>query len=253
MTTIQYLNIILLNIIAWLLLSYFWSYWTYKLFKPYLWLDSLKMKRIDTLIKKHEKKFKDKNRFYFLWFQLKRINEENIPGCMAELGVYKGHTAKLIHHMNPDRKLYLFDSFTGLPKQIIREDCDGKVRPQTVEFDNTSKEEVVNYINGNSNIEVREGIFPETFEGMENETFSFVHLDADLYQSTLDGLMFFYPRLNPGGCLIVHDYNHNWEGVKKAVDEFSLTIPECFVAMPDMYGSVMIIKNSALSNDDGSF
>jgi len=243
MDTIQYLNIIFLNIIAWLLLSYFWSYWTFKLFKPFLWLDSVKKKMVPKVIKDHEKKFKDKNRFYALWFQLKRINDENIEGSMAEVGVYKGHTAKLIHHMLPDRKLYLFDSFSGLPKQVIREDCDGKIRPQTVKFDNTSKEEVIKYVEGNNNVDVREGIFPETAAGLENESFSFVHLDADLYQSTLDGLTFFYPKLRPGGCLIVHDYNHDWQGVKKAVDEFSLTIPEFFVAMPDMYGSVILIKN----------
>ena len=243
MNTIQYLNIIFLNVIAWLLLSYFWSFWTYKLFKPYMWIESVKKKTVIPVIKNHEKKFKDKNRFYTLWFQLKRIKEEGISGSMAEVGVYKGHTAKLIHHMISDRKLYLFDSFSGLPKQVIREDCDGKVRPQTVKFDNTSKQEVIKYIEGNSNVDVREGIFPETASGLENETFSFVHLDADLYKSTLDGLNFFYPKLSPGGCLIVHDYNHNWDGVKKAVDEFSQNIPEFFVAMPDMYGSVTLIKN----------
>ncbi len=248
MTTYQFLNLILLNIIVWLLLSYFWSYWTYKLFKPYQWLDDLKKKKTPKLIAGHEKKFKDKNRFYALWFQLKRIKEQQVPGSMAELGVYKGHTAKLIHHMAPKRKLYLFDSFSGLPKQVIREDCDGKVRPQTVKFDNTSKEEVIKYVAGNNNVEVREGIFPETASGLENETFAFVHLDADLYQSTMDGLNFFYPKLNPGGCIIVHDYNHNWEGVRKAVDEFSETIPEYFVDMPDMYGSVVLLKNRNTSN-----
>ncbi len=246
MTTYQFLNLILLNIIIWLLLSYFWSYWTYKLFKPYQWLDDLKKKKTSRLIAKHEKKFKDKNRFYTLWFQMRRIEEQHIPGSLAELGVYKGHTAKLIHHMSPQRKLYLFDSFSGLPKQVIREDCDGKVRPQTVKFDNTSKKGVLKYIEGNSNVEVREGIFPETATGLDDETFAFVHLDADLYQSTLDGLNFFYPKLNPGGCIIVHDYNHNWEGVRKAVDEFSETIPEYFVDMPDIYGSVVLIKNRHL-------
>jgi len=243
MTTFQFLNIILLNIIIWLLLSYFWSYWTFKLFKPYAWLEDLKKKKTSKLIARHERKFKDKNRFYMLWFQLKRIKEQDIPGSLAELGVYKGHTSKLIHHMLPDRKLYLFDSFNGFPEQVIREDFDGEERPQTVNFDNTSKEEVLKYVNGNDNVEVREGIFPETAKGLEQETFAFIHLDADLYQSTLDGLKFFYPRLSPGGCIIVHDYNHDWEGVKKAVDEFSETIPEQFADMPDMYGSVLLLKN----------
>ena len=49
--------------------------------------------------------------------------------------------------------------------------------------------------------------------------FSFVHLDVDLYQSTKDGLAWFYPRLNRGGILISHDYS-NADGVRKAFDEF---------------------------------
>jgi O-methyltransferase len=244
MTTFHLLNLIFINIIVWLLLSYFWSYWTYKLFKPFAWLEALKKKNISQLIKQHERKFKDKNRFYSLWLQLERIKRQEISGNLAELGVYKGHTAKLIHHACPDRTLYLFDSFEGLPKQVIREDCDGTVRPQTVHFENTSPAGVINYIDGNEQVLVREGVFPETANGLENESFALVHLDADLYQSTLDGLQFFYPRLTPGGCIIVHDYNHNWEGVTKAVDEFATTVPEVFVEMPDMYGSVVLIKNT---------
>ena len=51
--------------------------------------------------------------------------------------------------------------------------------------------------------------------------FSFVSLDADLYQPILSRLLYsFYPRLAPGGLIFVHDYgSHNWDGCK-AVDEF---------------------------------
>ena len=43
--------------------------------------------------------------------------------------------------------------------------------------------------------------------------------------------------------IIIHDYNHDWEGVKKAVDEFVNTIPEKLVAVADWQGSVMIVKS----------
>ena len=56
-------------------------------------------------------------------------------------------------------------------------------------------------------------------------------------------LAFFYPRLVSGGALLIRDYNHKWEGVKRAVDEFILTIPENYVSVPDMYGSVILVKN----------
>ncbi len=242
MSVFLYLNLIILNIVIWLVLSYFWSQWNFKLFKPFNWLEAKKQKEIPSKIISLERTFKDRNRFYSLWFEINRIKSKNIEGALAEVGVFQGETAKIIHHLLPDRKLILFDSFSGLPKQVIREDCDGTVRPQTVNFGSTSKSEVEKYIQGNNKIEIREGIFPETAKDLNNK-FAFIHLDADLYQSTIDGLNFFYPQLSPGGSILIHDYNHNWDGVKKAVDEFENSIPEEFVHLIDMYGSVLLIKN----------
>lgn len=245
MNIILYINLLIINIVAWLAFSYFWSYWNFKLFKPFQWLELSKQKKVPKVIRQIERKFKDRNRFYSIWFVLEAIKNKNIKGDIAEVGVFKGETAKIIHHLMPERMLYLFDSFSGLPAQVIREDCDGTVRPQTVNFEQTSKAVVEQYINGNGNVEVREGIFPKTAAGLEDKKFAFVHLDADLYQSTLDGLQFFYPRLNAGGAIIVHDYNHNWEGVRKAIDEFEQTVPEQFVELIDMYGSVLLTKNKS--------
>lgn len=243
MSIFLYINLLIINVVVWLALSYFWSHWNFKVFKPYNWLEAKKRGEIPKIILKLERSFKDRNRFYSIWIEFERIRKHNVVGDMAEVGVFKGETAKLIHHLMPDKKLYLFDSFSGLPAQIIREDCDGTVRPQTVNFGTSSKEEVKKHVNGNSNIDIREGIFPETAIDLKDHVFSFVHLDADLYQSTLDGLQFFYPRLAKGGSILIHDYNHNWVGVNKAVDEFEKTIPEQFISHIDMYGSVILVKN----------
>jgi len=53
----------------------------------------------------------------------------------------------------------------------------------------------------------------------------------------------FFRILNEG-VIIIHDYNHNWNGVRKAVDEFAKTIPESIIEITDWQGSAMIIKNS---------
>jgi O-methyltransferase len=52
-----------------------------------------------------------------------------------------------------------------------------------------------------------------------------VHLDADLYESTMAGLEFFYPRMPPGAILICHDYLSS-EGVNAAFGEFFADKPE---------------------------
>jgi O-methyltransferase len=68
-------------------------------------------------------------------------------------------------------------------------------------------------------------------------------MDADLYNPTRAGLELFYPLLSPGGVMMVHDYNHKWPGITRAVDDFAGKIPENLVILPDTNGTVMIIRN----------
>ena len=65
-----------------------------------------------------------------------------------------------------------------------------------------------------------------------------------LRKATTAALNFFYPRMAKGGVIIIHDYNHNWDGIPKAVDAFLITIPESLMVLTDWQGSAMIIKNS---------
>ena len=69
-----------------------------------------------------------------------------------------------------------------------------------------------------------------------------MHLDADLYKPTLAGLEYFYPRLAKGGVILIHDFNHNWDGVRKAVDEFRKNNDIIISEVADMQGSLMILK-----------
>jgi O-methyltransferase len=139
---------------------------------------------------------------------------EHIPGHMAEVGVYKGGSAKLVCEANSDRVLHLFDTFQGLPRVG---DID---KPQFYDGQfAASFEEVKNYLEAYKNILFHVGLFPNTADPVERESFSFVHLDVDTYESTSECLKFFYPRMNTGGIILSHDYT-TAAGVRKAFDEF---------------------------------
>ena len=69
------------------------------------------------------------------------------------------------------------------------------------------------------------GIFPAPAEALKSEWFSFVHLDMDLYEGTLGALRFFWPRMNPGGILLCHDYPQIG-GIVRAIHEFFAGEPE---------------------------
>jgi hypothetical protein len=75
-------------------------------------------------------------------------------------------------------------------------------------------------------------------------SFSLVHIDCDLYVPIVHALNYFYPRLAPGGYLIVHDYaSLDWEGAEKAVDEFFADKPESVIPLTDGCGSVAIRRS----------
>ena len=145
-----------------------------------------------------------------------------LEGEMAEVGVHQGGSAKLICKAKGNRKLHLFDTFEGLPpvEDIDRTFEDIKCL-DTHDFSNTDLDSVRKHLSSFENVYFYKGRFPDTSEPVKNSTFSFVHLDVDLYESTLDCLKFFYPRLIQGGIIISHDYS-TLSGVRKAFDDFFL-------------------------------
>ncbi len=175
---------------------------------------------------------------------MRDIEVRQIPGSLAELGVFRGETARIIHHFLPDRTLHLFDTFGGFDPQDI--DSEASATGETVAkglFGDTSVEAVRQYLSPrNENVIMHPGRFPDSCgDEVRQQRFAFVHLDADLYQPTLAGLEVFYPLVAPGGYIVVHDYNA-WHGARQATDEFFADKREVAVPMPDKNGSAVIVK-----------
>jgi len=217
--------------------------WSYKISKPHKWEQAVASGEVSSKLQKLEKGYRDKVRFYTMWLQIDRLKKENIAGAFAELGVYRGETAQFIHEMDSSRAFHLFDTFEGFDEQDLRLEKSEDEKYSTDNFADTSLEQVKDFIEGNENVHFHVGFFPNSAKGLKEGQYAFVHLDADLYQPTLAALNYFYPKLNAGGVMIIHDYNHTWEGLRRAVDEFLERIPETIVAIADWQGSVMIVKN----------
>jgi O-methyltransferase len=112
------------------------------------------------------------------------------------------------------------------------------------EFADTSLDYVRNFV-GDQDVMFVQGRFPDSIPAeLYAARFCLVHIDCDLYEPAKAGLEFFYPRLSPGGLLIVHDYaNPFWGGIKRAVDEYCLTIRERPLVFGDTSGTAMIRKS----------
>ena len=81
--------------------------------------------------------------------------------------------------------------------------------------------------------------FPDTGAALTDERFSFVHLDVDIYESTIGSLEWFYPRMLRGGIIISHDFM-TAAGPRKAFTEFFERLPEPLIELPGNQG--MIVK-----------
>ena len=174
------------------------------------------------------------------------IYEHNIPGNVAELGVYRGDFAKHINRFFPDKKLYLFDTFSGFNQNDIQQENSLGITLKQGEFEDISQIDILKYLSEKMpyphNIEIHKGYFPETTNGVE-DNFCFVSLDPDLYNPTLSGLEYFYPRLNKGGYIAIHDFGtYRFAGVRKAVYDFCSAHSIPYVPMQDRGLSVIIAK-----------
>lgn len=179
----------------------------------------------------------DEERIIELRKCIRMLKERNIPGNMAEVGVYQGDFARLFNYYFPDKKLYLFDTFEGFDSEKNKvNECDREL------FKDTSVELVLSKMKKPENCVVKKGFFPSTAKGLE-ETFCLVSLDTDLYEPIMDGLEFFYPKLQKGGYIFVHDFgSYHFEGVKDAVYKFCEKNNAAIVPLADRCLSVIICK-----------
>lgn len=173
------------------------------------------------------------------------IKRNDVEGAVAEVGVFQGEFSKLINEKFSDRKLYLFDTFQSFEKEeFVNELALGYCSDTFWEpFADTSVEEVLNKMNYADKCIVKKGIFPKTVKGLEGEKYAFVSIDVDFEKSTLEALRYFYPRLNRGGYIFLHDYNnYDLDGVKIAVNTYQREIGERLKKVPlaDEGGTLVI-------------
>lgn len=188
-----------------------------------------------------EKDFVREQSFSFL---AREIYRRNVQGAIAEVGVSAGYTAKKLNKLFPDRKLYLYDTYNGLPESDKEDGISrgwGEKQYALVEH-GTSVDDVLSVMPYEDKCIIKQGRFPDTFE--EKEQFALVHIDVDFYDTIKSALKLFYPLVSKGGYVIVHDYyNIAYEDdTKRAVQEFCDKNELGMVPLTDAGGSIVITK-----------
>lgn len=131
----------------------------------------------------------------------------NVPGALAEAGVFAGGSAQLFCEAKGDRALHLFDVFETLQVEAAIGTLGAAAINSHFRSLHAKEADVRRTLAGYPNVNFHTGVFPGTAAAVADKLFSFVHLDLDLEGGTLAALEFFYPRLAPGALLVTDDFS----------------------------------------------
>lgn len=182
-------------------------------------------------------------RYNMLELLASEIDRKKVSGAVAEIGVYRGDFACIINKVFPTKKLYLYDTFQGFDKKDIKCSLTKKHNDIIEDFSSTGIDCVLSKMVHKKLCIIRKGYFPHTARPEKNEHFCFVSIDPDLFEPTYNALKFFYPRLSYGGYIMVHDYlSSQYEGSRRAIQQFSREEKVPFLIIPDHMGSAIFMK-----------
>lgn len=160
---------------------------------------------------------------------VERTLRENVAGDYIETGVWRGGACILIRatlaaHGVTDRRVFVADSFEGLPRpDAVRYPADKRNKLHAFKELAISEADVrrnfAAYGLLDEQVVFLKGLFKDTLPELTNERFALIRLDGDMYESTMDALAHLYDRLNPGGYVVVDDYGA-LAGCRRAVHDF---------------------------------
>lgn len=167
---------------------------------------------------------------------MESLDADGVGGDVVELGVYRGGTAAVLGKAcaasNMKRRLWLFDSFEGLPEprsedgleaaryaagrvggkaESIGECVGTRVEVERLLFESAQLDP--------SGVTLVEGWYQHTLGKVEIESIALLHLDCDWYESVQLALETLYERVVPGGWVVLDDYGE-WRGARLALHEF---------------------------------
>jgi hypothetical protein len=198
------------------------------------------------------------DKLYGLVLACRYVARHEVPGDIVECGVWRGGSMQaialtLLAAGEKSRHLHLYDTFEGMPppSQVDRRVLNGRPADQLLQ-ENTREHpiwavaDLDDVRQGMSEIDYpselihfHPGMVEQTIPDQAPPEIALLRLDTDWYESTKHELEHLYPRLSPGGVLIIDDYG-DWEGARKAVDEYVAALDDPLLLLPLGRGRIAV-------------
>jgi O-methyltransferase len=188
-------------------------------------------------------------KFGSLYGCIDQIRTNSTPGDFVEFGVALGGSGIcLARALDTDRRYFGFDVFGMIPPPSSADGEDVNMRYKTITSGRSAGidgeryygyvEDLYQVVERNfllfgceadgKTVVLVKGLFQEMLPQYPDLRVALAHIDCDWYEPVLYCLNYVWPRLSPGGFIVLDDYN-DWSGCKKASDEFKAAHPEAKV------------------------
>ena len=167
------------------------------------------------------------------------VVNSRVEGSLVECGVWKGGSSMaMIFALQSldcvDREIWLYDTFEGMPApseldlSVNGENASDIFSGLRLSDDSSDwcraplSEVTTNVLQTGYPSDLLyfvKGKVEDTIPKHLPQKISLLRLDTDWYESTHHELMHLFPRLQPGGVLLIDDYGH-WKGARRAVDQY---------------------------------
>ena len=168
--------------------------------------------------------------FYNLYQSIDYSSKNRMSGAAVECGCFLGGAAAFMGLMRKRLgfkfDIWLFDTFEGPPIGSTDIFVGGSPIETPALLPNYEKEvkaTIAEIVGNTSGYRFIAGLVEDTVPKTRIDEIFLLRLDTDFYSSTVVELKHFYPRLLPGGVLIIDDYG-TFQGSRKAVDEYMATL-----------------------------
>ena len=177
-------------------------------------------------------------RLYAVHQAVKYVSRAGVLGDIVECGVWRGGSSMMAALTlgecgDETRDVWLFDTFEGMPEpesrdvSFVGEDASEHWRETQRDDHNDWCFSPLDDVERNlastgipaSRLHFVKGKVEDTIPEAGPERIALLRLDTDWYSSTYHEMKHFFPRIAPGGVLLIDDYGH-WEGAREAVDTF---------------------------------
>lgn len=199
------------------------------------WLDDKEFKSYYDRVSKHT--LVDQYRCYELYSTIKQL--VHVPGEVVEVGVWRGGTAALLALASEEKRIVVFDTFSG----VVKADSTVDTIYRGGEHADTAVQIVVDLFENLGVVaKINQGVFPDETLGGLPAVIRFAHIDVDTYASAKESFLAIWPRVSVGGAVIFDDYGFfGCEGVVQAVNEIKEDFKNLFV-LYNLNGHAVLLK-----------